>query len=72
MSQDFRADSIDHSDSLLLYSCDYYQELIAIDIEASDLDFSRYGKTFFEVTSWKLQWSYMFFAHIIIIILMYD
>jgi hypothetical protein len=25
------------------------QELIAKDVEASDLDFSRYGDTFFEV-----------------------
>ena len=55
MSQIFRADSIDLNESLLLYSCDYYQELIAKDTEASDLDVSSYSETFFEVTYWKPQ-----------------
>lgn len=31
------------------------QELIAKDVEASDLDFSRYGDTFFEVRLFPLQ-----------------
>jgi hypothetical protein len=39
-----------HLKHLLHCFCDHCQELIAKDIEASDLDFSRYGETFFEVT----------------------
>jgi hypothetical protein len=36
---------------LTLCNCYFFvQELIAKDIDAADLDFSRYGDTFFEVT----------------------
>ena len=38
-----------YTNLILYHGPAYFQELIAKDIEASDLDFSRYGETFFEV-----------------------